>query len=400
MSKIFKEFENGIKLYYRQNTEHISFMCKIFIDCIEMNPLPGAAHFVEHILFKGVKGLDNKNNFVQYLENQGIVINAITTNEFICFEIQTMEESSLEIISLITKMIFEPEITYNDFISEQKIILEEFEYLETDEEYIAKTLIAQKMWQDNYKGIPVIGTKESIQSISYETLLSIIKNIKTEDIFICLYGSQNIDSISKILDTIPKTDKFSPLRIPKREYPTNSYVSQGTKLTYTCLGFKVENWKENKRWVYDLINLYLGEGMSSKLFTKIREEKALVYDIWSKPNYFQDGLQFLIGYITRNNNIDLTLSEVIKQLQMMKYISEDELLILKKRLKSEIIYSYDNPDIFLFDVGRHYLLKNEIYNLNEILEDINCLTIEKVKSIINQTFTEKNMTTVKVGYTT
>lgn len=400
MFDIFKKFENGIKLYYRQNADYKSFMCKIFIECIEMNPLPGTAHFVEHILFRGVKDLDNKYSFVQYLEDRGIVINAITTNEFICFEIQTMKENSIEVISLLIKMILEPEITYEDFLLEQKIILEEFEYLETDEEYIAKTLIAHNIWQDNYKGLPVIGTKESIQSMSYETLLSVIKNIKTKDIFICLYGNQNIDSISTFLDTVSKRDECNSRITSKKNYPMSPYLNQGTKLTYTCLGYKVENWKENNRWVYDLINLYLGDGMSSKLFTKIREEKALAYDIWSKPNFFQDGMQFLIGYITRNNNIELTLNEVIKQVQMMRYISENELLILKKRLKSEIIYSYDNPDIFLFDVGRYYLLKNEMYNLNEILDDINYLTLEKVRSIINQTFTEKNMTIVKVGYTT
>lgn len=118
---IFVELENGIKVYYQENKNNYSFITNLFIRADDQGFPEGMSHFVEHINFKGIGDI-RKSKFLQYLEGKGISINAFTSQDFICYEMKALSNSSIEAFKILIEMIFDPKFDDSD-VENEKVLL-------------------------------------------------------------------------------------------------------------------------------------------------------------------------------------------------------------------------------------------------------------------------------------
>ncbi|WP_077296789.1 M16 family metallopeptidase [Virgibacillus pantothenticus] len=374
-----------MKIHFYNRDDYNSLTGKLFITYNKGNYKIGLPHFTEHLLFKKLMR-DNYN-----IENKGINIYANTTSDFIWFELNARSEHATLAVKALMDMIIYYEIQDRDLEAERKVIYEELAYLESDPEYMVKNSVIKKLWEDNFNSKSVIGNYEDILNINKKDINEFL-NDNSSNLFLSLYGKANLSEIVFLLENYNKENHTNNIKdIPKiNEEKLNINIqsvlsSDTSEVVHTCIGYKIYNWKKYDRWVFDLINTYLGDGLGSKLNTTIRDDKSLVYEVWSDCNYFEEDMQFLIGFTSTKRNVERVIA-LIKKLVTTLILQEDELYIAKQKLISELTYAYDDAELYTYSVARYYLQMNQILSLDSIKDRINSIELHELNQVIRVIF--------------
>lgn len=399
-------FDNGIKVHSKIINEAKTFICKLFIltgSSRENINKSGITHFCEHLIFKGPKDFKNSNEFALYLEKQGILINAFTSRDFICFELKSESVNALNSIRLLMDMLFNPSLRLEEFEKEREVILEELEYLVDDPEHLCRQELSKIVWGENHPlGRSVIGTKKSVSSLEINDIKKFLnENVVTNNFFFSLVGNFNKEEILSYIKEIP-TKKHDNMKIDIDDFETNlinnsSHLERDSQVAYCCIGFKIKEWKKYDRWVYDVINYYVGEGISSRLFQNIREKHSLVYDIWSKASFYNHGSEFTIGYCTTIEKRDFAYKKVVEELGDLVNITYNDLDIAKKRFKTSNSFALDNFENYAYWMGRNFSISGKLVNMEKEFNAIDALSLDYFRDLIKETFNNNTMFTAQIG---
>lgn len=399
------KFDNGIKVHSKVLTESHSFVCKLFVlsgSSSESRSLNGLAHFSEHMIFKGPKQFQNSNQFALYLEKNGIDINAKTSRDFICFELQVETNEAFKALKLLVDMLLNPSLKIDDFEKEKDVINEELEYLSDDPEQYCREEISNLMWGSKHPlGRSLIGNKKSIASMKITDIKDFLNShFGTNNLLFSLAGNFNEDEILSYIDSIPAIyGAFSKreIHLINKADQKLRYLTRESQVVHTCVGYRLEDWKKENRWIYEVINLYIGDGISSRLFQTIREKHSLVYNIWSRPSLYIDGAEYVINYCTTLDKSKKACRQVMEELKGLQNITHEDLKVAKKRFRSNLLFRLENPNKYAYLVGKNFVITESVLDVNEVFENIDSLKLEDVQSLIYDIFEKQEHYIVEVG---
>lgn len=157
-----------------------------------------------------------------------------------------------------------------------------------------------------------------------------------------------------------------------------------------CLGFK--GLEVGHERIYDLIvlNNVLGGSMSSKLFQDVREDKGLAYSVYSYHSSYEDSGMLTIYGGTGANQLQ-QLSETIQEtLATLKRdgITSKELENSKEQMKGSLMLSLESTNSKMSRNGKNELLLGKHKTLDEIINELNAVNLERVNGLARQLFTE------------
>ena len=138
--------------------------------------------------------------------------------------------------------------------------------------------------------------------------------------------------------------------------------------------------------------------MSSRLFQRIREERGLVYTVYSFSSNFSDSGIFGI-YAASPNHFNQVYELILNEISELKKekITKEQLAKTKEQLKSNFILSLENSSSRSSNIGRSMLLLNKINEVDDIIEKVNGVSLENVENIIEKIFNLENMSISLVG---
>ena len=387
--------ENGLTIIGEEIPYVKSISLGVWINAgsrIEDEEISGVSHFIEHMLFKGTRNRTSKQ-IASEIDNLGGQINAFTSKECTCYYVKLLD-SHIDIgIDVLSDMILNSKFNEDDLDKERSVIIEELKMYEDSPEDLAYDLLTENIYKNDPLGMNIIGTEESLNRLNREKLLDYFnKYYVPNNSVIAISGNFNFDEIINKIEEKFKVWKKRDVNvdIKKAEFKScfltkNKDIEQ-VNLAMSLEAVPLENDKEV--YAFAVINTVFGGSISSRLFQKIREEKGLVYSIYSSQSLYRKCGELGIFASMSNEHLKEVYESIIEEIKIMKkyYLTDQEIKESKEQLKGSYILGLESTSSRMMSIGRALLLNNKVESTDDILKSIDNVDRETVKIVIDKIF--------------
>lgn len=363
----------------------------------------GVSHFIEHMLFKGTKNRSAKD-IARDIDNLGGQINAFTNKECTCYYIHLLDEHINVGIDVLSDMILNSTFNEKDINRERFVILEELKMYEDSLEDLSYDLLLENIYPDNGLGMNILGNRKTIKNITKKQIMNYFnKYYVPNNAVISICGNFKFDELVKELEnkfgewerkevcTEVEEAKFYSCVVKKNK------DSEQVNIAINLKAIPEEN--EEESYALAVVNNIFGGSTSSRLFQHIREEKGLAYSIYSSQTLYKKCGELGIFVSTSEEYLEEVYECIINEIKNIRdgYVTEEEIKESKEQLKGNYILSLEGIESKMLSMGESMLLNNKIKDEDEIIEHINSVNMEQVKSIINKVFDIENLGVCIVG---
>ncbi|WP_084643612.1 M16 family metallopeptidase [Actinoalloteichus hymeniacidonis] len=262
----------------------------------ETGPEAGAAHYLEHLLFKGTR----RRTAIQIAEEADAVggeLNAFTSKEHTCYYAHMLDEDLPLAVDLVCDVVFDALLTDHDVDVERGVVLEEIAIRDDDPEDLLHDAFSAALLADHSLGKPVLGTEDSIGAMTPELLRTFYRRSYTPPrMVLAVAGNVEHDEVLRLVDRALR-GREHPLAAPAAPRRGRAEITQSRELVlhtdeteqaHLMLGMPGLDRHDGRRHVLGVLSAALGGGMSSRLFQEIRERRGLAYSVYSSDACYSD----------------------------------------------------------------------------------------------------------------
>ena len=387
--------ENGLTIIGEEIPYVKSISLGVWINAgsrIEDEEISGVSHFIEHMLFKGTRNRTSKQ-IASEIDNLGGQINAFTSKECTCYYVKLLD-SHIDIgIDVLSDMILNSKFNEDDLDKERSVIIEELKMYEDSPEDLAYDLLTENIYKHDPLGMNIIGTEESLKRLNREKLLDYFnKYYVPNNSVIAISGNFNFDEIINKIEEKFKVWKNRDVNVDIKKAEFKScFLTKNKDIEQVNLAMSLEAVPiESDKEVYALavINTVFGGSISSRLFQKIREEKGLVYSIYSSQSLYRKCGELGIFASMSNEHLKEVYESIIEEIKIMKkyYLTDQEIKESKEQLKGSYILGLESTSSRMMSIGRALLLNSKVESTDDILKSIDNVDRETVKIVIDKIF--------------
>ena len=362
----------------------------------------GISHLIEHMDFKGT-ARRSARQIAEALESVGGQMNAFTSKEYTCFYARVVDEHLPIAIDVLSDMFFASLYKADDIEREKKVIQEEIRMYEDTPDEIIHDLFAQAVWSGHPLGRPVIGTMDSVAGLSREAVLDYYRRQYCPgNLVLALAGNLTADAaVSALRPLFEGARAVSPdkqTRIPETRVAVKG-IAKPLEQVHFCMGVPGLPQNDDRIYTLQIINTVLGGGSSSRLFQKIREERGLVYAIYSYFTAFNEAGLFTVYAGTNADNLkdvlELTWQE-IEQL-MDSGITPNELARTKEQIKGSLLLASESVTHRMHRLGKSEIIYDRLITPEEVLQKISGVTREDVLSLTRELLAPERLSITMIG---
>ena len=397
MSIRIEKLKNGIPVLMDKIEGINSVTFGIFVKTGAKNELSGeegVSHLLEHMMFKGTKTKSAKD-ISEIIDNEGGIINAYTGKENTVYYVQMLSNRLKEGIEVLTDMFLNSTFSEENLEKEKNVVIEEIRmYDDIPEEIVHDRNTALVI--NGVQGNVVLGSEKSIREMTREKLVKYFKEqYRPENIVISIAGNFSYEDISEILNNgLGTIENISP----EREYngameirSIENKITKDTNQIHLCFNTKGCSLTSDMRYEVAIFSNTLAGNMSSRLFQKIREDRGLAYSVFSYTSSFEEGGLFTVYAGTTKKDYKEVLEIIENEFEDIKEngITEYELQKSKNQFLSAVTFGLESSKGRMNRMANSYLLYKEIKSLDEILDQIEKITVEDIKKAAQEMFDKR-----------
>ena len=279
----------------------------------------GSAHFIEHLCFKGTEKRGVRE-VAEEVEKVGGILNAFTHEEVTAYYVKLPSEHLGVAIDVIFDVFFNPIFPEGDVAREAGVICEEIKMCRDNPTRHVFDRIKENLYERPF-GYHGAGRAEVVRAMTREQLLK-----KHDDIYVpensvlCVVGNNDIDEVVALAEKLSgEKGSGEKLKVPDivLRNVKDEEKRSGLEQVNIALGFHFPKASEKGRYVSEVFSAILGQGMSSKLFSEVREKRGLVYGVKSDLDVGKDYGYMIIWAGTDPEKVE----EVIKKEMGVKQIN-------------------------------------------------------------------------------
>ncbi|MCB1160052.1 MAG: insulinase family protein, partial [Leptospiraceae bacterium] len=350
-------------------------------------------HFLEHMLFKGTKKRTAKEQ-AEEIERVGGYINAVTSREYTYFYV-TLIKDRLELgLDILSDMVFQPLLREADIQNESAVIIEEMRGYEDSPDDFVYDFYFRNIFSGDSLGRDILGTRESISSVTEKSLKAFYKKHYTTDRMILSISSSH--SEKEIINLAEKYfTEMRQVRSKKKNLPVGVDKSFSTNFTRRKLEqvnflLGADGFARNLSSIIHLILFatIMGGGMSSRLFQKIREEKGLCYSINCFPSSYSRTGIVSVSCGTSKEKFEYCLESIMNELRLVKAegFSKSELEDAKSNQIGAMSIGFEAPDQRMTNIALQEIYYNRYFSLKERTDAIKKVKIDDLQETIEKIF--------------
>lgn len=364
----------------------------------------GMSHFIEHMLFKGTEKRTSQEIAAQ-MDGIGAQINAFTAKECTCYYAKALEEHTEISADVLSDLVLHSSFDPAEMKKEKGVVIEEIAMVEDSPEDLAQDLLSSTYFSGHPLGAPILGTKESVESFTRESLMAYMDKHYTPDNIIiaaagCLDENKLTDCIEKSFDAKPCEECKKPYPdAPKLEAKRHIAREKDVEQVHISLALPGYPIDDGRYFPLLVLNNILGGSMSSRLFQKIREEKGMAYSVYSYTSSYRNTGMLGLYAGTNANQAQTVLELMLEEMRLLikDGITDGEFTRSKEQLKGNYILGSESPGARMMSIGKSKLLNGRIFTEEETVSRIEAVTMEGVRDVIPQSFNFDLMTAAFVG---
>jgi len=363
----------------------------------------GISHFIEHMLFKGTEHR-SAEEIARQVDSIGGNMDAFTAKECICFNVKVLDEHLPVALEILSDLVLHPVFDPNDITRERGVILEEIKMDEDNPDYLVHEIFTQNFWKDHPLGKPILGTKETVKKFERHAVLDAYSHrFAPGNIIVSAAGNLDHDRFVALV-----TKHFEQMKPRKNGFhsPVPKIVSKITlrnkkalEQVQLCIGVPSHPIAHEKRHAGYILNTLLGGGMSSRLFQNIRERQGLVYSIYSDLNPYRDTGCLAVYAGTSRESASKVVQSVVSEFHKLKAepVPAEELRRSKDQLKGSLMLSLESSSARMSNLARQEMYFDRFYDLDELIEKIEAVTVEDLTSLANEFFNTESVAVTILG---
>jgi predicted Zn-dependent peptidase len=358
----------------------------------ESDEIAGADHFLEHMLFKGTERRTARE-IANTFDAIGGEINAYSAREHTCCYARVLGSDLPLAVDVLCDMFRNAVLRDDDFESEKRVILEEIRMAADVPEDRVHDLFSETAWPGHPLGRSVLGTADTVGSLTRDRLASFYREGYTSDrLVVSVAGDVNSGAITELL-----VDALEPGATLRRRTPGDTPAFGTTRAAYetrpseqvnVVLGFEAMGRKDPDRYALSVLSVLYGGGMSSRLFQEVREKRGLAYSVYSHEHLHLETGTFTIYVGTQESTVDEVLRIVRDEATKVisGEVTEEEVERAKGHLRGGLVLGMDDPGGRMSRLGRSELLHGEVLTVDELLDRVDGVSTEDVARVAKRIF--------------
>jgi predicted Zn-dependent peptidase len=364
----------------------------------------GLSHFIEHMVFK--ETTNRKGSEIRLeIDSMGASANAFTSNEYTGYYAKASKEKISKIIDFISDMYLNPTFPQKDIDIERGVIVEEINMYEDTPQEVVSELWQELLYPNTPAGRSIGGTKENVLSFTREDFVSYHKKHYVPAKTVVVVGGgidekEVIKQIKKIFEPLPQ--KNIARRAKTRFSQTHPQVLIKNKKidqAHTIIGFRSFDMYDSRKYAVKLAATILGQGFSSRLFVKMRDELGLCYYVGAGARSFTDRGTFAVRAGVATARLEEYIGELLGEFKKLRdeQISEKELKKAKDYIIGNFSIGLETSEELADFFGFQELFRDEILKPKDVIKKIKAVTVKDVQKVLKEIMKPKNLNCAIVG---
>jgi predicted Zn-dependent peptidase len=403
-----ERLDNGLRILTAPMESAQSVTCAIMLAAgsrYETAETNGIAHFAEHMFFKGTERRPTARDISMEIDGIGGEFNAFTGKEYTGYYVKCAAESRDIALDVLVDMLRNSKFDPEEIEREKGVIVEEMNmYYDTPRDYIGG-VYEELLYDDQPLGWDIIGRKETIRSATRDTFTSYLDHWYKPTRMVVGVGGKIGDGlderIQELLGDAPQTDTGEPA--PVRLSPNgDARVKVHTKASdqaHVCLGVHSYPLEHPDRYVLQVLATVLGGGMSSRLFTEVRERRGLAYYVYGLNHSYTDAGSLYAQAGVDIQRIDDAVSTIAHELHQIadEAVPADELEKAKSFAKGRFVLQLETSQGLIMFGLRREVLEGKTPDPEEILAELDKVTAEDVQRVARDVIAQRGLNLAVIG---
>jgi predicted Zn-dependent peptidase len=399
------ELKNGLRIISEEIPSARSVAIGIWVDVgsrDENKDENGISHFIEHMFFKGTKKR-NAKEIASYLESIGGSINAFTSHEQTCYHATILDKHVPQAVEILSDIVLHSTLSRVNIEREKSVVIEEIVEVEETPAELVHELFSDCYWRGQPLGWPIMGTSKIVRSLDRNKLISFIeKHYSSGKVVIAAAGNVAHNSFVNLVKRkfeFPVGDENYSKEAGSPNKFSMKLFKRKANQTHLCIGIPGIKFDHPERNAMLAMHTYLGGGMSSILFQKIREEKGIAYTVYTFPDFYRDNGLFGVYLAADKKRLHQAIEIILRE---FKKIKRDRLPMskfekVKAQMKGHLILNMESTGSRMNRLGRYELLTGKFVSLDDALRAIDRLKPGDITKMAREMFHHNNMTITSLG---
>ena len=399
--------DNGLRVLTSEMRHTRSVSVSVYIGAgsrYESAEQAGISHLLEHLVFKGTKRRPTPVEISSTIEGLGGVINAGTEQEFTVYWCKVAEpdfQVSLDLlIDMLRNSLFDPE----SIDRERMVVVEELNMINDYPGSKVDSFIDEMLWPDHPMGRDIGGTKETVMGMSRDMMLDYLSSFYTPfNIVISVAGSIPHDEVVRQVET--RSKRWRPGKksgwTPVTRTQSSAQIRleyQKTEQTHLCIAMPGVALNHPSQYALDLLSVILGEGMSSRLFVEVRENRGLAYDVHSGVAHFQDTGAFAITAGVDPKRVYDAVQTILGEVSVLRDgVPEEEVEKAKRLVAGRLLLRMEDTRAVSGWMGSQELLMGQVLSPDEVVEKVRRVSPDKIRQVANDVLVTDRLNLAMVG---
>ena len=399
--------ENGLRVITATMPHTKAVSLNLFIGVgsrYEAGAEAGISHFIEHLLFKGTAKRPTAREISEAIERVGGILNGGTDKELTVYWCKVAQPHLSLALDVLVDMLLHSRFDPQDIERERQVITEEINMSKDSPPQQVNMLIDELLWPNHPLGRDIAGSKQSVAGITRDMMLDYLAaQYLPNNTVITIAGNiqhqEMVAAVNQALGNWTNQRTRSEYVAYKEQAAQRLHVeTRDTEQAHLCLALPGLSLLHPKRFTLGLLNVILGEGMSSRLFTEIRDRLGLAYSIHSYTEHYLDSGSVTIYAGVETKNLSTAIKAILEQLSQLKEtVPESELSKAKELSKGRLLLRMEDSRNVAGWMGGQEILTGRILNIDQVVSIIDAITAEELKQLARELIVASQLRLAVVG---
>lgn len=403
-----KTYKNGLRVVTVPMKDNPTVTVLVLVGTgsdYETKEINGISHFLEHMCFKGTVKRPTAQSISHELDSLGCQYNAFTDHEMTGYYAKGDAKNFKQIFDVISDIYLNSTFPEAEMEKEKGVIVEEINMYEDMPQRHVADLFAEVLYGDQPAGFNIAGPKENIYKMIRNNFVDYKKShyISSNTVVVVTGNITNAEvykEVDKYFKDIKNTKKLKKVKTKDIQTKPNILLKyKETDQTHFVLGVRTYSMFDKRNMTLALLSGVLGAGMSSRLFSKLREEMGVAYYVRAHNDTSLDHGSFQISAGVNNTRTEEVIKEIIKECNLLvtEKVSDRELDKVKSFLIGNMKMSLEATDDIASFYGTQELMKNEIKTLDEKIREIKKVTSSDIQKMANAIWKTNSLNLAIIG---
>ena len=365
----------------------------------------GLSHYLEHMLFKGTERWPSALAIAATVEGAGGVLNAFTSKELTCYWNQVPFDRLDLALEVLSDMVINPLLDGEEIDRERTVVQQEIKRAYDQPAAWAGELLSRACYGDQPIGWPIAGSEETVAGLQRQDFLDHMQQWYTpESLVLSVAGNTTHRKVLSLADKLLgklKTRSVRPFD-PSRDGIPNENVLVESRDIAQCnlgIGLRALSRMDPDRYILMILNTVLGRGMSSRLFTEVRERRGLAYSVGSSVSRHKDTGSLAVSAGVSPEKLQEATRVILEELFKLteETVPDKELVRARDYTVGTFRLSLETTMALAQRSGENLLATGEIEPVEEVVAKLEAVTAEDVRRVARRIIRRDNLAAAVVG---